>query len=727
MTTSPTPASPPRPSSASRPHAVAAALLALVLAGALLVVTSAGVASAADPPAHQVAAEGSGVGMFPAFDPGTSRYAVTTTDGSGSVTVRATTDDPSGMVRVNGRETTADTTEVSGLEAGEEISVLIDDAGGSTAYALVYLPAGFPTLQVPTHDAGADSSLVGLTLTQWNTPADSFETVVDRNGVPVHVLVSGSADLKRQPGGGPVTVFRTLAGDSEPSLVLLDDQRQPTASYQTVGLVDTDTHDAEVLPNGNLLLLAYEPDRTDPDAPVTHAVIQERTPGGEVVFEWSSADFQDESLFASDRFGPSDYAHINSVQVTADGDLLASFRHFSSVFKIARTAHDGYQQGEVIWRLGGRGSDFSFVDDPHAGGPCAQHTAYEIANGNIVIYDNGSGGIGANMCIDPADPQGDPIARTSTRVTEYALDEASGTATLVWSWAPPGRYAFFAGSAQRLANGNTLTGWAAQQVSLATEVDPTGAVVWELRDAAAASGPPFYSTYRAAAMDLPDALDPEVVVDLPGDGGPYDVGEDAVAEVTCTDAGGSTLQTCDVSPGHALDTSSAGRQTLTVEATDGAGNATTVRRRYRVGSARPDAMARRVPRGSWRGDDVYGGRAGQTVTTILRRGRTGTAKLKVVNDGSAAGRFLVQGKRSGRGFRVTYLSGPDRVTGPVTQGTWRTPRLDPGEHVVLTVRVLRTRNAAPGTSRVFWVRATGVPGSTDGSADTAALRVRARR
>ena len=41
-----------------------------------------------------------------------------------------------------------------------------------------------------------------------------------------------------------------------------------------------------------------------------------------------------------------------------------------------------------MWQLGGINSDFTFSDDPQ-GGPCAQHTARELANGDIQIWDNG--------------------------------------------------------------------------------------------------------------------------------------------------------------------------------------------------------------------------------------------------------------------------------------------------------------------------------------------------
>ena len=67
--------------------------------------------------------------------------------------------------------------------------------------------------------------------------------------------------------------------------------------------------------------------------------------------------------------------------------------------------------------------------------------------------------------------------------TGATLDLAAGTATLVWSY-DDGTFSRFAGSSQRLPNGNTFIGWGGGQTTtagrLASEVTPAGAVVFEL-------------------------------------------------------------------------------------------------------------------------------------------------------------------------------------------------------------------------------------------------------
>ena len=166
-------------------------------------------------------------------------------------------------------------------------------------------------------------------------------------------------------------------------------------------------------------------------------------------------------------------------------------RCFKIVWLDLEDRTDGRDFGEAVWRLGGKFSDFDFVDDEYAG-PCAQHTATQLDNGNILIFDNGSPNPDnayfndASMCPDPADPGGDPVGRQFTRVTEYALDAESGTASLVWEHASPAGgapwFAFFAGGVNRLDNGNTLISWASARTAVVTEVEAvTDKVVWQLR------------------------------------------------------------------------------------------------------------------------------------------------------------------------------------------------------------------------------------------------------
>ncbi len=78
---------------------------------------------------------------------------------------------------------------------------------------------------------------------------------------------------------------------------------------------------------------------------------------GRVVFEWHSIDHVRlvESYYRlpgnPDRVY--DYFHINSIAIDHDGNLLVSARNTHTVYKISR------RTGEILWRLGGRRSDFA--------------------------------------------------------------------------------------------------------------------------------------------------------------------------------------------------------------------------------------------------------------------------------------------------------------------------------------------------------------------------------
>jgi hypothetical protein len=128
-----------------------------------------------------------------------------------------------------------------------------------------------------------------------------------------------------------------------------------------------------------------------------------------------------------------DLDHPNSIDFDLDGQVIVSYRNLSSVVKVNRRTH------AFAWVLGGTHNQFTFLDDP-LGGFDSQHTARILPNGHLLIFDNG-------WTHSPA----------ASRAVEYALDTAAKTATMVWQYsANPPIFNDFTGSAQRLANGNTL-------------------------------------------------------------------------------------------------------------------------------------------------------------------------------------------------------------------------------------------------------------------------------
>ncbi|MET0837231.1 MAG: aryl-sulfate sulfotransferase [Marmoricola sp.] len=679
-------------------------------------------------PTHTLQVSGTDLGMYPAFDPGVERYALTTSATTGgTVEVIATTNDPDGTVLVDGRPAPGGRASVSGLTEGDEISVVFRDAGGDEIHSLVYLPAQFPRLSevVPAASGVAPGHLL-VTLSRYAADSPNFEAALDRHGVPAYVRsyasTSGVADLKSAGAPGHFTTYRgptPTSGRTGGQVVELDDQFREVRAFETKNLVNTDAHDSVVRADGSRILLAYEPNAV---SGLSDAVIQEVNAVGDEVYTWNSADHLDPAAETTMTPGVPDYAHVNSIHVMADGDLLVSFRHLSAVYKIAWRAHDGFSRGDVVWRLGGRHSSFSFEHDPFPSGPCAQHSATELPNGHVVVFDNGSVALGSDpaLCVDPDDPEGATISRRQTRVTEYALDPAAHVADLVWSYQPTGKFTFFAGSARRLANGNTLVGWAADTSALATEVDPSGAPSWELKN------DDGFLSYRTALAVVPDTVRPRLEVSTPAPNASYAYGQVVTPDFTCTDRGGSSLHSCQ-GP-RTLPTRSPGRHTFTARATDGDGNTSTISRSYTVAQPPPayrvDGVVRRAGAG-WVGNNVYGSYLRQRVTQTVRRdGATATSSVRVQNEGNRPDTISVRGTGGTSRFSVTYYAGRTNVTARVRAGTWR-PTLAAGRYVDLRLVVKRLGPASPG--HLVQAVVSMVSGGNSRARDAVASVVRATR
>jgi arylsulfotransferase ASST/type IX secretion system substrate protein len=214
------------------------------------------------------------------------------------------------------------------------------------------------------------------------------------------------------------------------------------------------------------LLMCYDSQRVDmralvpggdSAATVIGLIVQEIDRDKNVVFQWRSWDhFQitdatHENLLARQI----DYVHGNAIELDTDGNLLISSRHMDEITKISRTT------GEIMWRLGGKNNQFTFLND--SAGFSHQHAIRRLANGNIILFDNGN----------YHTPQ-------FSRAVEYRLDEGKKTAELVWQYRnQPEAYGAAMGYAQRLENGNTLIGWGSTNPSV-TEVRPDGTKVFEL-------------------------------------------------------------------------------------------------------------------------------------------------------------------------------------------------------------------------------------------------------
>ena len=254
-------------------------------------------------------------------------------------------------------------------------------------------------------------------------------------------------NFRRQPNG----LFAYVEKTSTNSTVwVLDTMLNVVESFSGGNGYNGDIADFRLLPNGHAFLLLYDWQIVDmskivsggnPGARVAEAVIQELDPLKRVVFQWRSFDhIPITDGYVDSLAGTIDYIHANGFEFDDDGGILLSSRHLSEITKInGRT-------GKIIWRLGGKKNQYRFVGEHEIHKPnffSFQHNVSRLANGHLMLFDNGN----------QHTPQ-------YSRAVEYELDEIGNVATLIWEYRHiPDIFSSANGSAQRLANGNTVVGW----------------------------------------------------------------------------------------------------------------------------------------------------------------------------------------------------------------------------------------------------------------------------
>ncbi|MGB9696967.1 MAG: aryl-sulfate sulfotransferase [Ignavibacteria bacterium] len=277
-------------------------------------------------------------------------------------------------------------------------------------------------------------------------------------------MVNNCYDFKVQPNGK-----LTYADYNKHKFYMLDTNYVLIDSFACVNGYTTDEHDLQILPNGHIFLMSYDPQIVDMSqivpggdtaATVIGLVLQELDADRNLVFQWRSwdhfeiTDATHEDLTAKQI----DYVHGNAIEIDNDGNIVISSRHLDEITKIHRIS------GNIIWRWGGKNNQFVFTNDTI--GFSHQHAIRRIANGNFTLFDNGN-----------------YHTPKFSRAIEYAVNEQAKTATLVWEYRhlPSSIYSSAMGNTQRLANGNTIVSWGVNNSSavVLTEVKPDNTKVYE--------------------------------------------------------------------------------------------------------------------------------------------------------------------------------------------------------------------------------------------------------
>jgi len=235
-------------------------------------------------------------------------------------------------------------------------------------------------------------------------------------------------------------------------------------------------HDFQRLENGNTMMLcsARVTDRSISDHELIDDYFLEVDPQGKPVWLWHSREHYEEFTYSDEtrrliREAPGfhmglskgDYQHTNTLEILPENDLgkkdgrfrkgniLSCQRNCNTIFVVDR------ESGKVVWDWGRE----------HLVGP---HHPNMLANGNILVYDNGGQG-------------GYPRrTRIFTRLVE--LNPATGE--IVWTYMHEPRrfyhhkfFSFSWGSVQRLPNGDTLS--LDCNRGRLFEVTREGEIVWE--------------------------------------------------------------------------------------------------------------------------------------------------------------------------------------------------------------------------------------------------------
>ena len=325
-----------------------------------------------------------------------------------------------------------------------------------------------PKITVLHRAAGTAPGL--LFLGPSSGPGQRGALIVDDTGEPVwfHPTVPLTVMNLRAAiyHGEPVLTWwegKTQHGLGVGDHVIFDRNYRELARFPPGDGQGSDLHELILTPTGTALITAYDIPTVDRSSVghsrgrVIEGIVQELdVPSARVLFEWRSLDHVALTESYSQVAPAFDYFHVNSVDLAPDGNLLVSARNTWTVYKVDRGS------GKVIWRLGGKKSDFAMG----AGARFSwQHDARSQGSGELVtLFDNAD----------------DPQEESQSRGLALALDETRMRATLVQQYLHhPPLLAHAFGSVQVQPNGNVLVGWATQP--WLTEYTAGGAVLLDAK------------------------------------------------------------------------------------------------------------------------------------------------------------------------------------------------------------------------------------------------------
>ncbi len=324
-------------------------------------------------------------------------------------------------------------------------------------------------------------------------PGDLFTAPKISRGQDGAMITNGKGQLiwfHRAPKGTSIYDFREQQLDGQPVLtwwqgkvlfakgygegVIWDNTYKKIAKVKGANGYKPDLHEFQLGPNGTAYTTSFQPVMYDvsgaPGRPksglsaVFDCVVQQiDIKTGLVEFEWHAIGH----IPFSDSYSPSfpsasapyDPYHVNSIDPESSGKLLISARNTSAVYELDPST------GNILWTLGGKSSSFTMG----AGATfVAQHDVRRRADGDISIFDNGSGVPGAES------------ARPARGIVLH-LDTGTDTATLVHKLKRRSKTnAPSQGNVETLPNNNFFVGWGGSSPYM-SEFDPNGNLIFDAR------------------------------------------------------------------------------------------------------------------------------------------------------------------------------------------------------------------------------------------------------
>ena len=318
----------------------------------------------------------------------------------------------------------------------------------------VSVPSDFPQVALSVN---VNPSPGYLFLENGLNLSSPYTMIMDNNGFPVWYRRGRMYDFKIQKNG-----YITWCLSDDTGFPAFDQNFNYIQTYLTTNGYSTDGHELKIEPDGSYYMIGYRTNMVDlsqyvlggfPDSAVRETVLQKFTAAGDLILQWRAWDNYD----IADENGDTDFPHMNGIDIDEDGNILVSARHLSEITKIDQDS------GQVIWRLSGAHSSFTFPDDPF-NGTSFQHNISALGNGHYMVFDNGNYHF----------PQ-------ISRAVEYQLDLTNMTASVAWQFRDtPDKYTDYLGSAQRLPGGNTLINFVLAGYPKAIEVDTNGVKHFEM-------------------------------------------------------------------------------------------------------------------------------------------------------------------------------------------------------------------------------------------------------